>query len=913
MTSSRISGKVRPLQSSRLSIASSNITTPSSIYRSHSGDSLNKRKSSLIRKPSFSSRPNLHKVEPIQTIVPEDRMLIDDEPIELVGGSAETLSDGISGDRDNTYAIRDQTFQQMALDPSTFNLTFIPPQTPAQKNITFSKKIEETPSQVNATYDLPAFGMDETATYNLASPQEREPLNDTFNTNRRPSIDDNNEMNVSVIPLDEISKAKDVPQRSRLSADLAEQMLQQGVCIIPALNSTMHNDRLLDVTGINPPQLMDMTVTLDKNTNVTNLLCLSLDQETNVEVTPNQKLDETLVAELQVSNIEVSSFEEPVEDGANNKNIVETEKQNFEIKTGDGATSNNNLNLENERQNFEEQIPDGASCSNEAQEMEPPVLLRDKDRSAIPPKQRFSLGLDLTEYICDCSIELCDMSNSSSMQQNKSHSQNTGKQCSFEMDESLGILTPDQMKEFLDSTRTNPSSHLQLQLSSAGSGHRSGIHHQCRVDLTPSPEELPLDPVGVKTDIEDEIEIQGQDVLGAAYPGDPSLAESDPKTDQMTKSGTSKISNSFIASITSVTSDGYQGDGEMSRPASRGADHSPMNGLLNNRNVVGQAWGMNAPVPRRQDPMTDSDFFTESDADDLNHRGDRKAQVIDGQLFGAKGTVLPLQEPPPAMDDSCMESSGVFTDIENRADDDMSHRAPHPQDMSPDTDTHSSNNTRASVQTVHETNDLADNTTIQNRHEVNINEDDDDDASSSLVMHENIENDNKKQSIVNHSTVENVNNFNNITTNNSAVKTVSRKQVITSQRKHEMTPRSPFGNKNKIQKLNSLESEDLSSIGSSDSKIRCSPKSVKNRVKPIKSTNKWDAVMNKIAENQKNSSHIKKDLSEVKSKVYCGLSVQKSNNIKITNDNTHQETSQIQTTTQIGPIKRQLFTTGSKR
>jgi len=32
--------------------------------------------------------------------------------------------------------------------------------------------------------------------------------------------------------------------------------------------------------------------------------------------------------------------------------------------------------------------------------------------------------------------------------------------------------------------------------------------------------------------------------------------------------------------------------------------------------------------------MTDSDFFTESDADDVLHRGDRRAQVIDGQLYG---------------------------------------------------------------------------------------------------------------------------------------------------------------------------------------------------------------------------------------------------------------------------------------
>jgi hypothetical protein len=73
---------------------------------------------------------------------------------------------------------------------------------------------------------------------------------------------------------------------------------------------------------------------------------------------------------------------------------------------------------------------------------------------------------------------------------------------------------------------------------------------------------------------------------------------------------------------------GYQGDGEWSRPASRGADHSPTNHRVIKLKTSGA------------DPMTDSDFFTESDADTHDDmgagtgRGDRRAQVIDGTLYG---------------------------------------------------------------------------------------------------------------------------------------------------------------------------------------------------------------------------------------------------------------------------------------
>ncbi|XP_041452269.1 mucin-6 isoform X3 [Drosophila obscura] len=295
-------------------------------------------------------------------------------------------------------------------------------------------------------------------------------------------------------------------------------------------------------------------------------------------------------------------------------------------------------------------------------------------------RTRYSFGLDLPDSTLDCSIELVDNSFSSSQQQlQQLQQQLLKKQSSFDMDESLGILTPDQMKEFLDSPHNNNIHNMELQL--AAGGHR--MHHpnmqQLRMEQTPSPEELPLDPIEIKTEIVKQVE---------AAPQPPQVCPS---------AGQSKLSNSFITSVTSVTSldTGYQGDGEMSRPASRGAsDHSPSNGPHLGR--VSRQPSFPPPIPaaapaaapmRRQDPMTDSDFFTESDADDVLQRGDRRAQVIDGQLYG------PTMQPSasvPQMEDSCMESSGIFTDVENRCDEEM--RQPELEvdpdvDMSPDDST----------------------------------------------------------------------------------------------------------------------------------------------------------------------------------------------------------------------------------
>ncbi|RVE55118.1 hypothetical protein evm_000016 [Chilo suppressalis] len=179
----------------------------------------------------------------------------------------------------------------------------------------------------------------------------------------------------------------------------------------------------------------------------------------------------------------------------------------------------------------------------------------------------------------------------------------------------------------------------------------------CRIDQTPSPEDLPLD----SSDINGEISTYSQFSASTLHD---SHTFSDSKNDYPKSMETSKVSNSFITSITSITSlDGYQGDGEMSRPVSRGADHS----IEQREDAIEMDW-QNVPVTRRADPMTDSDFFTESDADGLDdhmQRGDRRAQVIDGALYGGKNS----NGNPPLIvnrnDDSCMESSGVYTDFEN--------------------------------------------------------------------------------------------------------------------------------------------------------------------------------------------------------------------------------------------------------
>lgn len=133
------------------------------------------------------------------------------------------------------------------------------------------------------------------------------------------------------------------------------------------------------------------------------------------------------------------------------------------------------------------------------------------------------------------------------------------------------------------------------------------------VDRTPSLEDLPMDDLSSKT------------------------------TTEVPVPNTSPI-NTVVTSITSVGSldTGYQGDGETSRPTSRGA--------------TGKRHGT--------EPMTDSDFFTESEAEDHCHR---KARVIDGTLYSGDNN-KPENQPDsqnssgPTVEE--MDSSGVYSDFD---------------------------------------------------------------------------------------------------------------------------------------------------------------------------------------------------------------------------------------------------------
>lgn len=244
-----------------------------------------------------------------------------------------------------------------------------------------------------------------------------------------------------------------------------------------------------------------------------------------------------------------------------------------------------------------------------------------------------------------------------SYNENTSNTSNTAphylmlnKQNSFEHDESLGILTPDQMTDFtvaLECSRTPSCENLtgsagsRLALTRASASRPSADvepTEEVSSERTPSPEELPLDPKPAET-----VRV-------------------------------TNVPISFVTSVTSITSleAGYQGDGENSRPASRGADPP---------SVVPPP---NLPAPCRQDPMTDSDFFTESDADAYEEivRGDRKAQVIDGTLFCAPGG-----RRCPSFTGEEMDSSGIYSDLDKRQDElhAPEEAAEENEDRTPDT------------------------------------------------------------------------------------------------------------------------------------------------------------------------------------------------------------------------------------
>ncbi|KAJ8936317.1 hypothetical protein NQ318_008420 [Aromia moschata] len=304
-----------------------------------------------------------------------------------------------------------------------------------------------------------------------------------------------------------------------------------------------------------------------------------------------------------------------------------------------------------------------------------------------------------------------------------------------------------------------------------------------RLEQTPSPEELPLDPT-------------------------PIIIESDPKTEP----SKSKTTNSFITSITSITSldTGYQGDGEMSRPASRGADNSP----LTRRPLP-------RPQPRRPDPMTDSDFYTESDADnheDNQLRGDRRAQVIDGTLYGV--------DPQAAADiyvnnRENMDSSGIFTDLENntRNEDDITpNQVP---DVSP---------SETSSKTVSENS------------QTNLHE----------ILEKNSNKMNKKDS-------EKSPQKENSKKRNAPSPGASSPSSISS-------PRHGAKEENPVKKYKMPKRDVESKVKAMMEPIQVQQTEKKTVKKPV---GRWDAVMNKISKNDQTKTNLK----DVKSKVFSSVNV----------------------------------------
>ncbi|KAF5292624.1 hypothetical protein FQA39_LY13957 [Lamprigera yunnana] len=357
-------------------------------------------------------------------------------------------------------------------------------------------------------------------------------------------------------------------------------------------------------------------------------------------------------------------------------------------------------------------------------------------------------------------------------------------------DVSLGIIDENMLLSLAIKSETTVN--MELRFDSVGKGKSYTI---TRLEQTPSPEDLPLDPTPV---IECESKIEPIK---------------------------SKTASSFITSITSITSldTGYQGDGEMSRPASRGADHSPLTRRPTQR-----------PQPRRPDPLTDSDFYTESDAD--NHeehplRGGRLARVIDGTLYGV--------DPQAAADiyvnnRENMDSSGIFTDIEgNTRTDELSSAENENQDISPSPSDTSSK-------------------TISNNSQNN----------APAILNKTM---NKSGSIVKH------NNNNN---NNNSVS--EKKELIIDEmplKRKSPTPSSTASSPASVRSPRHTPRENNNA-----NKYKMPKRNVTSKVKaaletnnqqrkevtsitPKKTVGRWDAVMNKIS---KNTSSLK----EIKSKVF---------------------------------------------
>ncbi|KAL1490171.1 hypothetical protein ABEB36_012908 [Hypothenemus hampei] len=405
-----------------------------------------------------------------------------------------------------------------------------------------------------------------------------------------------------------------------------------------------------------------------------------------------------------------------------------------------------------------------------------------------------------------------------------SNENDSSKRDSLECEESLGILTPDQMDDFTHSLEfdvsssegrlnnpTNQPEENQQEVHSPNLNHSSTEYSLSLIDPdqvsgfmmlksdTTINLDLPLDASVLVTDFIKETPSPEELPLDATP-----VVESEPSKTESTKTKTT--TNSFVTSITSITSldTGYQGDGEMSRPASRGAENSPLT-----RRPFSKSF------PRKPDPMTDSDFYTESDADnhdDNQLKGDRRAQVIDGTLYGV--------DPQTAADiymnnRENMDSSGVFTDIESglRNSDDIDN----------DNESGVENNNKKSmdVSPSDSTKTIAENTQV---------------TSGKVIVEEKIAKENSKKRI------------------SLSPGVVTPPSVTSPRRLKDDTKKYKMPKRDVASKVKAMIVENVVN---------------EKRTQVKKIGNKWDAVMNKISKNDQTKTNLK----EVRSRVFDNVNM----------------------------------------
>lgn len=277
----------------------------------------------------------------------------------------------------------------------------------------------------------------------------------------------------------------------------------------------------------------------------------------------------------------------------------------------------------------------------------------------------------------------------------------SSKRNSSEFDDSIGSFFSDQMvltmsksNEFVNLAGSKQSffndNPVGLSMSEDLDNLTPGLSGLSNaIDRTPSAEDLPM---------ECEVEPKTGN-SGLPEPETIVSARSTSPTEELPQESlSSRTPNAAVSIITSITSimsldTGYQGDGELSRPESR--------------NTENESRLLKLPIAENGIPvksinfddgktMTDSDFFTESDADvhdDLSAaaaeigsgKGDRKAQVIDGTLYGGafilahattnhdneQNAIAPTHQTNRLVlasnnSNEDMESSGIYSDLEKK-------------------------------------------------------------------------------------------------------------------------------------------------------------------------------------------------------------------------------------------------------